>query len=74
VTDHDDIDLEGLEQRHQHAAVEDLNRALFELEQLTAFETARGRKAVYGAWAAHLRDDWRGIALLAARVEPGDAA
>jgi hypothetical protein len=29
---------------------------------------------VYSAWASHLTEDWRSVALLAARVDPDDVA
>jgi hypothetical protein len=40
------------------------------LEAAAAWSGSSGRRGVYATWASHLLDDWRGVALLAARVEP----
>jgi hypothetical protein len=62
--------LQGLEARHLHAAAEALSSARVALEHLAAVETDTGRRLVYRGWAAHLLGDWRGVALLAACVDP----
>jgi hypothetical protein len=66
----DDPETPESRDRRAAIAVVSLKRAADELEALAATETDRGRQAVYHAWARHLLDDWRGVALLAARIDP----
>jgi hypothetical protein len=50
-------------------AAASLQRAVHALEAVAAAEsTSSGRRAVYAGWASHLANDWRGVALLAARA------
>jgi hypothetical protein len=57
-------DLEARELRLAAAGLEQARQALEELAR-----DAPGRRAVYAACARHLADDWRGVALFAARAE-----
>jgi hypothetical protein len=58
---------DDLESRELRLAVAGLQQAQQALEALAS--KAPGHRAVYTTWARHLADDWRGVALLAARAE-----
>jgi hypothetical protein len=51
-------------------AAASVQRAATALEAAAAESGSAGRRDVYASWARHLLDDWRGVALLAARVDP----
>ena len=65
----DDLEISGAPNGRAAIVEASLKRAVDELESLAATETDRGRQAVYRTWARHLLNDWRGIALLAARLD-----
>jgi hypothetical protein len=58
------------EARRLHEAETGLQRAVQALAALATSPASMGRRPVYSAWAAHLNEDWRSVALLAARVDP----
>jgi hypothetical protein len=49
-----------------------LQRAVQAFTALAGTSAFVGRRAVYSAWASRLTEDWRSVALLAARVDLGD--
>jgi hypothetical protein len=71
--DWSDRGREDREARHLQDAAASVQRAAKALEAAAAESGSSGRRGVYASWARHLLDDWRGVALLAARVDP-DAA
>jgi hypothetical protein len=63
----DDLDAAQL-----HVAAEHVQAAIAAVETATHSSTSAGPAgAVYVGWARHLTDDWRGLALLAARGDAG---
>jgi hypothetical protein len=64
----DDVEAQRL-----HDAETSLQRAVQAFTALAGSSAFVGRRAVYSAWASHLTEDWRSVALLAARVEPDDS-
>jgi hypothetical protein len=60
------------EARRLHEAETSLQRAVQAFTALASDSGLVSRRPVYSAWAAHLTEDWRSVALLAARVDPDD--
>jgi hypothetical protein len=59
------------EARRLHAEAS-LHLAVLALDAAAAESSSAGRRAVYTARASHLTNDWRCVAMLAARIKPGD--
>jgi hypothetical protein len=60
---------EDAEARQLRDAEASLQRAALALEAAATEATSSGRRAVYAAWASHLSNDRRSVALLAARID-----
>jgi hypothetical protein len=65
----DDVEAQRL-----HEAEASLQRAVQAFTALAGSSAFVGRRAVYTAWASHLTEDWRSVALLAARADPDEMA
>jgi hypothetical protein len=59
------------EARRVDEAEASLQRAVQAFTALASHSGVVSRRAVYRSWASHLTEDWRSVALLAARGEPG---